>query len=79
MASQRRIATKNFGSQRLCTEQNFSKATGMHFNLPGHDETNMKVLVIEKVKKIDDLYRKERETYLIRKFNTFQKGINRMP
>ena len=56
-----------------------SQATGSHFNLPGHDESNMTVLVLERVKKNDELYRKEREKYLIRKFNTFFKGINRMP
>ena len=59
--------------------KNKSQATGYHFNLPGHSLKDMKVTGIEKVKKMDTNYRKERESYIIRKFNTFYKGINRMP
>ena len=56
-----------------------SQATGAHFNLPGHSLSDMKVTILEKVKSKDDLYRKERESYHIRKFNTFYRGINRKP
>jgi hypothetical protein len=59
--------------------KNISQATGHHFNLPGHNLTNMKITGIEIVKKQDVEYRKERESYLIRKFNTFHQGINRKP
>jgi hypothetical protein len=31
------------------------------------------------VKSNDDLYRKEREKYFIRKFNTYYRGLNRQP
>ena len=31
---------------------------------------------LERVKKNDESYRKERETYFINKFNTFYRGIN---
>ena len=41
-------------------------ATGHHFNQPGHSLTNIKLTVIEIVKKTDSLYRKEHETYHIR-------------
>ena len=58
---------------------NTNQATGYHFNLPGHSLSDMKIIGIELVKKIDTCYRKERESYLIRKFNTYNKGINRMP
>ena len=44
--------------------RNFSKETGLHFSPPGHNIANMTVTVIEKVKKSDILYRKERESYL---------------
>ena len=47
-----------------------SVTTGDHFNLPGHSLANMKITLLEKVKVNNDLYRKERETYLINKFNT---------
>ena len=38
-----------------------SQAAGYHFNLPGHDVSYMNVTVLEKVKRKDELYRKERE------------------
>ena len=55
-----------------------TKSTGVHFNLPGHTLSNMTVTILEKVKG-DELYRKERETILIRKFNTYHRGLNRQP
>ena len=55
------------------------KATGEHFNLPGHGMHNMKFSILEKVKSSDPLYGREREKLLIRKFNTYHKGINREP
>ena len=54
-----------------------SKATGQHFNMPGHSLADLMVTIIEQVKKSDTLYRKEREEYHIRSFNTLHKGINR--
>ena len=57
--------------------ENMEQATGEHFNLPGHSISNMKVTIVERVKKNDDQYRKEREKYFINKFNTFYRGINR--
>ena len=45
----------------------------------GHSLADMKMVILEKVKKNDELYRKEREHYFIRKFNTYYKGLNRQP
>ena len=59
--------------------KNFTQATGAHFNLPGHNFSDMKVTILEKVKKHDEAYRKERESYHIKKFNIFYRGINRKP
>ena len=56
-----------------------SEATGEHFNLKGHSLSHMKVTILEKVKSQDELYRKERESFHIRRFNTFYKGINKKP
>ena len=53
------------------THRNIQKATGKHFNLPGHSLSNMEVLILEKVKINNLQYRKEREEYHIRKFDTF--------
>ena len=55
------------------------KSTGAHFNLPGHSVANLTATIIEKVKSEDIFYRKERETYHIRKFNTFYSGLNLRP
>jgi hypothetical protein len=52
---------------------------GQHFNLPGHTKSDMRVLILEKPKSFDPQYRKERESHLIRKFNTFYKGLNKKP
>ena len=41
--------------------------------------SNVTVTVIEKVKKNNESYRKERESTVIRKFNTYYKGMNRHP
>ena len=57
----------------------FDKATGHHFNLPGHSLSDMKVTVLENVHKRDPEYRKEKESYLIRIFNTFHQGLNKKP
>ena len=57
--------------------QNNTEATGQHFNLPGHSLADLRVIIIEQVKKSDTQYRKEREEYHIRRFNTLHKGINR--
>ena len=39
----------------------------------------MTVSIIEKVKKKDIMYRKESESYFIRKFNNLHKGMNNVP
>ena len=59
--------------------ENKSQATGYHFNQPGHSLHNMVVTGIEKTKSSEKEYRKERESYIIRKFNSFYMGMNWMP
>ena len=56
-----------------------TQTTGKHFNLPGHSIANMTITILEKVTKMDESYRKERESFLIRKFNTFYKNLNKTP
>ena len=56
-----------------------TKATGIHFNKPGHSVNNMKITVQEIMKSKDAAYRKERERSIINKFNTFHKGFNIVP
>ena len=54
-----------------------SKATGAHWNQPGHSMADMKFTVLEQVKYNDRNYREERETYYINKFDTFYSGLNK--
>ena len=46
-------------------------------NDPGHSLADLRVTILEQVKKKCILYRKEREEYFIRKFNTVHEGINK--
>ena len=59
--------------------QDYTTATGEHFNSPGHSLSDLSITILERVKTKDDLYRREREKYFIRKFNTFYRGLNRQP
>ena len=61
------------------TNQILSTPTGEHFNLPGHSLADLTMVILEKVRSQDDLYRKEREKYFIRKFNTYYRGLNKQP
>ena len=56
-----------------------TKANGIHFNQCGHSVSDVRITILEKMKTSDESYRKERELYLINKFNTYYRGINRMP
>ena len=68
-----------FAEHRGYVSNNDDTATGEHFNKPGHSLSDMTLTVLEKVRSSDDMYRKEREKYFIRKFNTYYKGLNRQP
>jgi hypothetical protein len=57
--------------------RNLHEATGAHFNLPGHSIHDMNATILQKLTNKNSKYRKQREKYLIRKFNTFYSGINR--
>ena len=61
------------------TTKKLNQPTGKHFNQQGHSKANLQVPVLEKVKVNDLLYRKEREHYHIRKFQTFYKGMTLKP
>ena len=75
-----RDLSERFSEHRGYVKQKvLSQPTGLHFNMPGHALSDMKVTVVEKVKKIDKNYRIERERYFIRYFNTFYDGMNRAP
>jgi hypothetical protein len=47
------------------SSQDETKATGQHFNSPGHSLYDLTTTILEKVRSNDNLYRKEREKYFI--------------
>ena len=51
--------------------------TGSHYNQLGQSLANLQILILEQVQKRSNAYRKEREEYFIRKFNTVHSGLNR--
>ena len=75
--SKRPIRNRIADHRGYIVNKNLDKATGAHFNLPGHSLHHMKFTILEQVKQNDESYRREREKYLINKFNTFHKGLNR--
>ena len=75
----KRILKFRLAEHRGYVNNDDDTATGQHFNLPGHSLSDLTVTILEKVRSNDDLYRRERERYFIRKFNTYYKGLNRQP
>ena len=51
-----------------------TKATGFHFNLPGHSVSDMTLTILEKVFNQNPQYRKQREKMWITQFNTKYRG-----
>ena len=49
----------------------------IHFNSKGHNQSDMKICILEKVHSNSDQVRKQREKNFITKFNTKYKGMNR--
>ena len=56
-----------------------SEPSGGHFNLPGHSLSDMKGLILEKVRSSDPFVLRAREALLIEKFETYNKGLNNEP
>ena len=77
--SKRKLKDRLLEHKSYVEDKKLSQATGFHFNLPGHSFKNVKIIVLERVKKISDSYRKEREKFHIKKFNTFYEGLNKVP
>ena len=56
-----------------------TEPSGEHFTKRGHSVANLKGQVLEKVKSKDPFILKSRESYLIKKFDTFKNGLNKEP
>ena len=59
------------------SNHHLNKATGQHFNLPGHRVSDMEVTILEKIISKDPQYRKTKEKIWIERFNTKYNGLNR--
>ena len=75
--SKRSIKYRFADHRGYVVNKHVDKATGAHFNLPGHSLSHMKFTILEQVKVNSDTYRKEREKYFINKFDTLNRGMNR--
>ena len=75
--SERSLQERFSEHKAYVTNKQLTKATGAHYNIPGHNVSDMKVIILEKVYSSDPLVRKEREELFIRKFNTKYKGLNK--
>ena len=56
-----------------------TEPSGNHFTQRGHDVSDLKGLVLEQVKSKDPYVLRARENMLIKKFDTYRKGLNNEP
>ena len=56
-----------------------TEPSGEHFNKPGHSVADLRGQVLEKVSSKDPFILRAREAMLIKKFDTFRKGLNKEP
>ena len=75
--TERRLKDRLADHRGYVTSKVVTQPTGAHFNLPGHSEANLRVTILEEVKKKCSLYRKEREKFYIKKLNTVYEGLNK--
>ena len=79
MGETEREATKRFNDHRgYVNRKDVTKATGCHYNLPGHTASDLQFQIIEKVFNNNPWYRKEREKMYINKFCSKLKGLNKV-
>ena len=73
-----RTLQKRFSEHRgYVANKKLDKATGQHFNQPGHKISDMEITIIEKIFNTNSQYRKVREDMFIQEFNTKYRGLNR--
>ena len=74
----RRLKDRFLEHQGYVRNQKLDKATGQHFNLPGHRLSDMHITALEHVHHKDETYRKIREKHYIKLANTKHKGMNKV-
>ena len=73
----KRPLRNRFADHRGYVVNHVDTATVAHFTSAGHSLSDMTVTLLEQVKNNDESYRKEREKFFIRKFDTYNCGLNR--
>ena len=63
--SKRSLKTRLADHRGYIVNHHVDKATGAHYNQPGHYLANLRVTILEQVKVNSENYRKEREIYFI--------------
>ena len=58
---------------------NTCEPCGEHFNLPGHSVHHLQGMVLEQVKSKDPFVLRARESMLIKKMDTYHRGLNKEP
>ena len=70
--------SERFGEHRgYVNNKHLHKATGHHFNQPGHSVSDMTIMIIEQMRRTDRAYREARESMYIRNFGAKWSGLNR--
>ena len=54
----------------------YEKPCGIHFSKPGHSLQDIQAIAFEKVFREDPIFRKERESYWINKYQAIEHGAN---
>ena len=65
------------GKTKIMINNLVDTATGSHYTLPGHSLADLELIVVEQTRYKNDLYRKEREEYNIRMYDTLHNSLNR--
>ena len=74
--SERTLKERFSDHKGYVANHHLNKATGFHFNLPGHKIHHMTVTILEKIHSRSPQIRKTRESMFIEQFNTKYKGMN---
>ena len=68
--------SEHVGSASQPCQVDTLKPVGVHFRLPGHSHSDMRVSAVEKVRSRDKFVIEARENFWIRKYKTVEKGMN---
>ena len=76
--TERRCKDRFYDHKSYIHKKRSEMAAGHHFNLPGHDVTDMAMLPIERVRPANNpLVRQVRESLWIRRYDAINQGANK--